>query len=141
MSEELAVKMLSDAGLRSTPVRRAILVTLSAAAEPLDVPALLERLPKHTDGVTVYRTLGTFTRKKLVHRVRGEERSWRFAIGPSDRGPAHRHPHFVCEQCGKVECLSTAVVPPSLGKTLKLKADYNIDYTEVIVHGSCADCR
>ena len=141
MTEDDAVELLSKAGLRNTPMRRAILLTLSTSDQPLDVPGLLMLLPRHTDNVTVYRTLGTFTRKTLVHRVRTAERSWRFAIGDVEHGTKHRHPHFVCEQCGKVECLAGSTVPPTLGRTLNLGPQYKIDYTEVIVHGSCTDCR
>ena len=136
-----AAKLLGGASLRSTPVRRAILALLMRSPQSLDVPGLLAKLPKHTDAVTVYRTLNTFVRKKMVHRVRGEERSWRYAIGQHDEGTKHQHPHFVCGQCGRVECLAESQVPPTLSKALKVGSDYVIDYTEVIVHGSCAKCH
>ena len=141
MTEDEAVELLTKIGLRSTPVRRAILVLLSATTQPMDVPALLEKLPKQTDGVTVYRTLNSFVEKKIIHRVRGEERSWSFAMGPSSKGAAHRHAHFVCEQCGKVECLAELAIPRSLGRGLNVGPKYNVDYTEVIVHGSCGQCH
>ncbi|MGC4030223.1 MAG: Fur family transcriptional regulator [Tepidisphaeraceae bacterium] len=134
-------KMLQAASLRITPVRLGVLAVLAKAKAPLDVPDLLAALPEHTDAVTVYRTLNTFVRKKMVHRVRGEERSWRYALGQADSGPEHRHPHFVCESCGKVECLGGSEVPQTLTKALKIDRGYAISYTEVIVHGQCVRCR
>ena len=135
------IKLLRDASLRVTPVRQGVLAILGRAKAPVDVPTLLGQLPAQTDAVTVYRTLNTFTRKKLVHRVRGEERSWRYALGEASEGPEHRHPHFVCENCGKVECLAGSDVPPTLARTLKLDRGYEVSYTEVIVHGQCVRCR
>ena len=132
---------LQSAGLRVTPVRLGVLKILDQNGAPMDVPAMLEAMPPHTDAVTVYRTLGTFLKKKLIHRVRGEERSWRYAIGQPASGPAHQHPHFVCDDCGRVECLAGAEVPKALAKTMKLDRGYAVSYTEVIVHGQCVRCR
>jgi Fe2+ or Zn2+ uptake regulation protein len=46
----------------------------------MDVPSILGKPGARTEAVTVYRTLNTFTRKKIIHRVRGDERSWRYAL-------------------------------------------------------------
>ena len=83
---------------------------------PAGGAAGVERLPEHTDAVTVYRTLNTFTDKQLVHRVRGEDRTWRYALSGKasprqPQQPAHSHAHFVCETCGTVECLEDAEIP------------------------------
>ena len=72
---------IRGAGLRITPVRVGVLEVLRRSPRPIDVPGILEKLPARTDAVTVYRTLNTFTRKQMVHRVRGEDRSWRYAMG------------------------------------------------------------
>ena len=135
-------QMLKQAGLRVTPVRLAALEVLRRAGGPLDVPKILAKLPPATDAVTVYRTLNTFTRKKMVHRVRGEDRSWLYAIG--DMGPErqeHRHPHFVCDECGKVECLQEAEIPRGFVRSLKLDDAYAVTYPEVVLHGVCPRCR
>src|SRR4051812_40498407 len=76
--------VLRGASLRRTPVRVGVLDVLAAAARPIGVPELLGRLPDHTDSVTVYRTLNTFTRERLVHRVRGADRTWRYALAAND---------------------------------------------------------
>jgi Fur family ferric uptake transcriptional regulator len=133
--------LLREASLRVTPVRLGVLSVLGRAKGPVDVPDILADLPDRTDAVTVYRTLNTFVRKKLVHRVRGEERSWRYALGQPASGPQHQHPHFVCDACGRVECLSTAEVPSGLSKAMKVDRAYAVTYTEVIVHGQCGRCR
>jgi Fur family ferric uptake transcriptional regulator len=102
---------------------------------------VLEKLPPHTDAVTVYRTLNTFTSKKVIHRVRGEDRVWRYAMGDPQETAAHQHPHFVCESCGKVECLHEAEIPGDFVKSLAVQKRYTIRYPEVVLHGVCPRCQ
>jgi Fur family ferric uptake transcriptional regulator len=132
---------LREAGLRRTPVRSAVLALLSKAPRPLGVPDMLGKLPRGTDVVTVYRTLNTFTRKKLVHRIQAEDRSWRYALGTPTIKTDHRHPHFVCEKCQNVECLSGAEIPKSLPRSMGVKRAYVISYSEVVLHGVCPRCQ
>src|SRR5271170_2955284 len=71
---------LADLGLRRTPVRLAVLEILARETQPLSAPRILEQLPQGTDNVTLYRTLNTFTEKKLLHRVRGDDQVWRYGL-------------------------------------------------------------
>ncbi len=132
---------LRSAGLRRTPVRSAVLAVLSEASGPLGVPDMLGKLPRGTDVVTVYRTLNTFTRKKLVHRIQAEDRSWRYAMGTPTQKVDHRHPHFVCEKCQIVECLSGAEIPKGLPRSMGVRSAYSISYSEVVLHGVCPKCQ
>jgi Fur family ferric uptake transcriptional regulator len=131
---------LKTAGLRRTPVRLGVIRVLSGTGGAMEVPQILQGLPEHTDAVTVYRTLNTFIRRKLVHRVRGQGRSWQYAIGPSDKKSVHQHPHFVCDDCGSVDCLSESVVPSGLVKSLKVAPGYAVSYPEIVLHGKCPKC-
>lgn len=135
-----------SAGLRRTPVRVGVLEVLAASSRPLGVTQVLDKLPDTTDTVTVYRTLNTFTEKKLVHRIRGEDRTWRYALTgaasekPTKREP-HGHAHFVCEECGSVECLEDARIPPQFVRSLHVGAGYAVHYPEVVLHGLCPNCH
>ena len=93
---------------------------LTRSRRPMSVPQILGRMRGAVDTVTVYRTLNTFARKRLVHRVRGEDRSWLYALSDESlhQHPEHLHPHFVCDACGKVECLGGAEIPRSLVASL-----------------------
>ena len=141
-----AADVLRAAGLRRTPVRASVLEVLASARGPMAVPQIIEQLPEHTDAVTVYRTLNTFTRKRLVHRVHGEDRTWRYALstgnGPGPKQPnAHQHPHFVCDECGTVECLEDSAIPKTLVPSLHVGARYAVRYPEVVLHGLCPKCH
>jgi Fur family ferric uptake transcriptional regulator len=133
--------MLRQAGLRKTPVRIGVLDVLTEVGRPVPVSALLGKLPHHTDAVTVYRTLNTFAKLKLVHRIRGENNEWLYAIGNGGKAKQHHHPHFVCEDCGAVECLSESEVPGDFLPELHIPKRYKVNYFEVVLHGTCGKCK
>jgi len=134
-------RLLKRAKLRRTPVRAGVLEILAKAPRPLGAVEILEKLPPHTDAVTVYRTLNTFTTKNVLHRIRGEDRVWRYALDDPRTGDAHSHPHFVCESCGKVECLKQAQIPSAFVPSLNVGPRYTIRYPEVVLHGLCPKCQ
>jgi Fur family ferric uptake transcriptional regulator len=133
--------VLRQANLRSTPVRLAVLRVLANSRRPLDVSQIRAALPDSTDTVTVYRTLNTFAENKLVHRVRGEDRSWRYARGGATDTSDHRHPHFMCDECGKVECLTQASIPGDILESSAVGRGYKVEYPELVLHGRCPNCR
>lgn len=133
-------EFLRAQGLRKTPVRVGVVDVLSKSGRPMSVPQILGKL-KGVDSVTVYRTLNTFVEKGLVHRVKSEDRSWLFAMGPAQKAHEHKHPHFVCENCGKVECLAGSVIPDAFVANLGVKKDYSVTYSEVVLHGMCPACH
>lgn len=146
-------KLLRSVGLRTTQARVSVLAALARSRGPLAAAALVEQLGGPIELTTIYRTLETLSKKGLVHRVRGaDERAWSYAVGGS--GPAesvrpgtkggvkssHRHAHFVCARCGRIECLPGVSVPPQLGSA-KLPDRYALDWAEIVLHGRCATCR
>jgi Fur family ferric uptake transcriptional regulator len=141
-----AENILKASGLRRTPVRMGVLQVLASGHHPLDAAEIIGKLPNPIDRVTVYRTLNTFVAKKIVHRVRGEDRSWRYAAGAGDThthrqtAPEHQHPHFVCDDCGDVACLEEANIPQNFVKSMGVEKRYKVAYPEVTLHGSCPKC-
>jgi len=136
-----AQSFLRRAGLRKTPIRVAVIEVLSKHNRPMNVPQILAKMKGSVDTVTVYRTLHAFVRKKLVHKVRGEDRSWLYALGDSGPRPDHLHPHFVCDECGKVECLEMARIPESFLPSLGVSGGYEVRWPEVVLHGLCPRCH
>ena len=138
--DEQVSRLLQKSKLRRTPVRAGVLEVLAKSSRAMGAVEILEKLPPHTDAVTVYRTLNTFTRKNVLHRVRGEDRVWRYALGSEEESPVHQHPHFVCESCGKVECLKEAEVPGGFVQSLGVGKGYRVRFPEVVLHGVCPRC-
>ena len=134
-------QLLKQAQLRHTPVRARVLMLLLEAKRPLSVPDILRAMAQRSIAVTVYRTLGTLVEKGVVHRVRSEDRTWRYAMGDTKSPHTHHHPHFICEECGKVQCLKQIELPAGFVASLHLDKRYTIDYSEVMLHGVCPNCR
>ena len=114
--ERKDVPMLREAvrgaGLRVTPARIALLRLLRATTSPLSHADVVARLESHGfDAATLYRNLLDFADKGLARRADvGQVRRFEAASGEADD---IAHPHFVCNQCGRVECLPdvTVVMP------------------------------
>ena len=98
---------LRAAGLRATSARLAVLRRLIDARGPVSHGEVWERLRESgIDRATVYRNLLDLTDAGLARRGDLGDHVWRFELlgqpGEPDGDP---HAHFVCNECGTVECL------------------------------------
>lgn len=166
--------LLRHAKLRVTGVRLSILRALAASNVALDANAVADQLAAagdHADRVTVYRTLNALARAGIAHRVHTGDRVWRYALAgasvghdahaapepqaheatskspprPHDAGSGtDNHPHFVCDACGRVECideLSVVLKPARPGASAaKVRRDRRITRQDIVLHGTCARC-
>lgn len=98
---------LRERGLRATGARLAVLRCLRAAEGPLSHAEAFERVgDAGYDRATVYRNLMDLTEAGLARRYDLGDHVWRFEA--AEDGGAHAdapHPHFVCNECGTIECL------------------------------------
>ncbi len=132
--------ILHTAGLRQTPVRSAVIETLSKADRPQSVQEIVAALPNGTDVVTVYRTLNTLVEKGLARKIRSEDRSWLFELVAEGEKSEHVHAHFVCDSCGTVECLPDVEVPAA-PRSAKLNKGYVVTKQDLTLHGTCPKCH
>lgn len=105
-----ADRELRRVGLRVTPARRAVYGVLERSPTPLSHGEVVRQLdPETLDRATVYRNLLAMVDAGLVQRMDLGDHVWRFELaGPAAAAPAH--PHFVCTECGQVECLDEVQV-------------------------------
>lgn len=143
MHEEMidSATILHAAGLRRTPVRNGVIELLAKARRPQSVQELLAGLPEGTDVVTVYRTLNTLVEKNLARRIRSEDRSWLFELATTGKESDHVHAHFVCDNCGTVECLPDVSVPALTPRSAKLDKGYEVTKQDLTLHGTCPKCH
>ena len=133
-------KALRDAGLRSTAARIAVLEHLSQSKSPLthaDLADILE--PMGFDRATAYRNLVDMTEAGLLTRTELGDHVWRFELRRPGHDHDNEHPHFVCVDCGKVECLPDVEVKITPSKPPKNSAMG--DVTEVFLKGHCKECK
>ena len=112
----------------------AILRELAKLRIPTSHPELTERLAgPGLDRATIYRNLLSLTEAGLLVRTQLGDNVWRFEL-PNTRSTEHNaHPHFVCNECGEVECL------PKRSVALRAEAVRN-EVVEIQLRGRCAAC-
>jgi Fur family ferric uptake transcriptional regulator len=115
-------------GHRVTTGRVLTLAMLLAADKPLTHDMMLASFKTPVDRVTLYRTLDWLVHVGLAHRIRAEDRLWRFIAG----GGETRHPHFYCENTGKLICLTDVQLPD-----ITLPKQFKVSHVEIVFHGVC----
>ncbi len=128
-------EMLRSAGLKITPLRVQVLEFLIDAGRPLshaDVHAVLPDL----DRVTLYRTLASFVESDIAHQVQGQDGTWRFCAHSRDEDccPGN-HPHFLCEACGTMICLTGQSMP-----RVEVPPQCRVAGKQFVVYGKCPAC-
>lgn len=118
-------------GLRATASRLAVLRQLRAAERPMSHHDVVEAIGDQTwDRATLYRNLVDLTEAGLLRRV-SLGATWHF----EQTGEAS-HAHFVCTECGNVECAPQMQVVSGKGSPKSVTSG-NVD---VQLHGLCDDC-
>lgn len=142
--------LITQAGLRPTKARLAVLKTITESSSALSHAEILERLAglKEFDRVTVYRVLDWLTENQLVHKISGDNRAWKFQLSqPKFSGThqterkavgqdAHHHAHLHCIHCGKISCLHD--VKPRFNQ--EILKHYQVSQIEINLKGVCIDC-
>lgn len=134
---------LREKGLRATAARAAVYEVLLAAGGPVTHADVCEKLESAAfDRATIYRNLMDLAEAGLVRRSDLGDHLWRFELAERAHDEhAHEdavHPHFVCTDCGAVECLPEGAITIAAvkGAPRSLKGGH----VEVQVRGQCNDC-
>ncbi len=137
ITKDEARKLLHDSALRVTSPRLAVLRVLAEAVNPLSHTEVLERLGETDwDPATIYRNLVKLRDAgvaPVVNRAGGIDR---YALARA-KDDGHRHPHFVCEDCGQVACL-----PAELTASMSMDGPWAASIRKAVVQlrGACPDC-
>ncbi|MDI1310194.1 MAG: Fur family transcriptional regulator [Methylotenera sp.] len=148
-------QIFQEAGLKPTQSRLEVTGVLAQSEYPMTHQDILKELPESFDRVTLYRVLDWLLTNGVIHRIAGEDRTWRFHINNSDltnkqttrynstpttsksnKLNQHSHAHFQCENCGKMFCLND--VHPKL--TNDIPPDFVVDSIEINIKGKCVNC-
>lgn len=102
---------IRKAGLRGTGSRIAVLRVLREASVPMTHAEVSERLEAvGYDHASIYRNLMDLTRVGLLARADLGDHSWRFELRQGGTDHKAQHPHFVCVDCGNIDCLPDQAV-------------------------------
>jgi len=122
--------------IRKTKFVEALLNIFDKSTNALSVVELVEQFKGKANKTTIYRILDRLENDGIVHSFKGQDGLTWYAKCSSDCSTAHHkdiHPHFQCQQCGKVECLSISIVLPKI-KTHKIES------AEMFLSGHCENC-
>jgi Fur family ferric uptake transcriptional regulator len=129
-----AINILKDHKLKVTPARIHILELFSEHCKPMNVEDIAKKL-HGADVVTVYRTLQTFEKLKIVQQVDLRKGSVFYELTD------HHHHHIVCTDCGKVEEFELCVVPEIEKSILKKSKSFkHISEHSLELFGVCKAC-
>ena len=130
--------LIRDSGLRATASRIAVLKLLRATAVPMSHSDVATALADQAwDRATLYRNLVDMVDVGLLSRTDMGDHVWRYAF----RRPDHtddEHPHFVCTECGTVECLPE--VELTFEQQNSMPQALQNRQVEVRVRGLCDTC-
>lgn len=129
-------QVLREAGLRGTPARIATLQILRGSEAPLTHGEVADQLQSSgIDKVTVLRNLTDLVHAGLARRAELGDRLWRYeSLDPGESSDPH--PHFLCIECGGVQCMDDVELTAASRKQSKTIGRV----TEILLKGHCNGC-
>ena len=125
---------LRQAGLKSTPGRRAVLDILANSTSPLSPEQIHTKVGSEVcDRATIYRILESLGEAGLVQRV---ILGGKTLYLPEES--SHHHHHIVCRKCRATVCLDQCLISP-LEKTAKRLGFRDVRHSLQLT-GLCAKC-
>jgi Fur family ferric uptake transcriptional regulator len=117
----------------------AVLELLERQQRPMTHAEVAESLSQAGfDRATLYRNLTDLTEIGLLRRVDHGDHVWRFELLRSDHHAGDGHPHFICKECGTIECLPMDAV--AIHTTKKTPKALRRRGVQVEVRGLCDAC-
>ena len=135
---EKAHKILEQKAVRITPMRQLLLECFLENNGTFGLIELEKVFPK-SDRITMYRTLKTFEEKGIIHSISNGTGEVKYALCDEHCTPIHhidQHPHFQCEQCKRVTCIDSQVIPK-----MELPKGYFLKEVNMMIKGICPNCQ
>lgn len=137
---EATVGVLLRKGLRKGGARRAVIELLATQDCCLSAQQIFDRLRDsgRTVGIaSIYRVLELLTSEGLVQKL---DLGSGVARYEPVRSASHHHHHLVCKSCGKVEAFEDRELERAIHR-LQEDSGYVVSGHDVLLRGSCSDCR
>ncbi|MDT7830828.1 transcriptional repressor [Flavobacteriaceae bacterium S356] len=121
--------------IRKTKSVGLLLNVFNQSKSALSVVHLIENLKASMNKTTVYRILDRLEQEGVVHSFLDKDGLTWYAKCTECTSHEHSdvHPHFQCNDCGTIECLSIDISIPTI-------SDRQIDSADVLLQGTCPSC-
>jgi Fur family ferric uptake transcriptional regulator len=129
-------KKLQAKNIKPTAMRELVLKVLTEEKTAISLPELESKFEK-AEKTTLYRTLKTFEKHKLIHSIDDGSGTVRYALCSDSCvcDPEDLHVHFFCTKCKKTNCLNDIPVP-----TINLPVGFTLENVNMVVKGICSNC-
>ncbi len=115
----------------------AVLSVMTKTNQPLTHNEVMERLAESSfDRATIYRNLAALTEAGLLRRMDVGDHRWRYELTARSE-PSNAHAHFVCTDCGTVQCLEDLALEMQRISGIQRSAKHPV---EVQLRGLCTEC-
>ena len=121
--------------LRKTKSVKILLDEFEKHSTAISAITLIERLHLKMNKTTIYRILEKLEDDGFLHSFLGKNgHKWYAKCSGCSSAEHHDiHSHFQCSDCGKVECLSTDVIIPTI-------PNRKVDVSQILFQGTCEEC-
>lgn len=121
--------------IRKTKSVQTLLTIFEENSQAISVVNLIDQLGSKMNKTTIYRILDRLENDGIVHSFLGKEglKCYAKCHGCSSSNHIDLHPHFQCQECGKVECVSMTVSIPKV-------PNKKINSTQLLLVGQCENC-
>lgn len=129
-------KILASREIHPTAMRLLVLKELQNSDAAMSLGELESNF-EQADKTTIYRTLKTFQKHKLVHSIEDGTGSMKYALCDQDCEcmPEQSHAHFHCNKCDATFCLKDYHLPK-----ISLPKKFKPTEASLIVKGFCEKC-
>ncbi|PWJ42996.1 Fur family transcriptional regulator [Sediminitomix flava] len=127
--------LLNQYNLRKTAFRIELLTYFDKTKHALTVSEIIARSDGKTDKATIYRTLMTFEKSGLIHKVPDPNNNARYALEYTENSEVKNHAHFICHSCKKTFCMNDLSVP-----SIECKEGFVVKVSNLTLEGVCPEC-
>lgn len=136
MNEKIENK-LNNRDIKPTAMRILVLQYLMEQDSAVSLHSIESAFEK-ADKSTIYRTLKTFEKNKLVHTIDDGTKQLKYALclESCECGTIDQHYHFHCTKCQNTFCLTNQNIPQ-----IELPKNFKMLQANMVIKGFCGACN
>lgn len=122
--------------IRKTKSVQIILDIFNENKDAISVVKLIDLLKNEMNKTTIYRILERLENDGIVHSFMDKDGLKWYATCTNGCTASHHsdiHPHFQCQDCGKVDCLTITMNIPKI-------PNRTIAFSQILLIGTCENC-
>ncbi|MFZ2284204.1 MAG: transcriptional repressor [Lutibacter sp.] len=131
-------KILENKNVKPTAMRLLVLQLLRNKNAAVSLTDIEDRFVK-SDRTTIYRTLKTFVKNEIAHKINDGTGITKYALCEENchcEIETDLHLHFHCTKCNETVCITEYKIPP-----IHLPKDYVAENVNLVVKGICDKCN